>query len=47
MQDVLADRGQRLMQQPLRDGDLLTREIYVVLHPPIVDMRGLKAQGTQ
>jgi hypothetical protein len=37
MQDVLVDRGQRLSQQPLCDGNLQTCELHIVLHLLAVD----------
>jgi hypothetical protein len=42
MQDVLADRCQHLMRQPLQDGDPRTCKLRIVLHPCLVDRRGWK-----
>jgi hypothetical protein len=36
-QDVLVDRGQRLVQQPLYVGDLRTHRLYLALHLPLVN----------
>jgi hypothetical protein len=33
-QDVSANQSQSIMQQPLRVGDLRTRELRATLHPP-------------
>jgi hypothetical protein len=37
VQDILVVQGQRLVQQPLRGGDLGTRRICHFLHSPPVD----------
>jgi hypothetical protein len=47
MQDVSLDRGQRLVQQPLRGGNPRTREFRIVPHSPPVDRRGWNAEGAR
>jgi hypothetical protein len=40
MQDILVDRDQHHMQQPLRGGNPQARELSLVPYPPPVNWRG-------